>query len=29
MTLGETLFTIHRMVDEFIREHQIQWDKVR
>ena len=29
MTLGETLFKIHRMVDEFICEHQIQWDKVR
>ena len=29
MTLGETLHTIRRMVDEFIREHQIKWDKVR
>ena len=29
MTLGETLYTIRRMVDEFIREHQIQWDRVR
>ena len=29
MTLGETLYTIRRMVDEFIREHQIQWDKMR
>lgn len=29
MTLGETLHTIHRMVGEFISEHQIQWDKVR
>lgn len=29
MTLGETLYTIRGMVDEFIREHQIQWDKVR
>ena len=29
MTLGETLYTIRRMVDEFISEHQIQWDKVR
>lgn len=29
MTLGETLYTIRRMVDEFNREHQIQWDKVR
>lgn len=29
MTLGETLHKIHGMVDEFIREHQIKWDKVR
>ena len=29
MTLGETLYTIRRMVDEFIREHQLKWDKVR
>ena len=29
MTLGETLHTIRRMVDEFIREHQIKWDKER
>ena len=29
MTLGETLHTIHRMVGEFISEHQIKWDKVR
>ena len=29
MTLGETLYTIRRMVDEFNREHQIQWDKIR
>ena len=29
MTLGETLHTIHRMVGEFISEHQIQWDKMR
>ena len=29
MTLGETLYTIRVMVDEFSREHQIQWDKVR
>ena len=29
MTLGETLYTTREMVDEFIREHQIQWDKMR
>ena len=29
MTLGETLYTIRRMVDEFIREHQIKWDRMR
>ena len=29
MTLGETLHTIHRMVGEFIREHQIKWDRMR
>ena len=29
MTLGETLYTIRGMVDEFIREHQIKWDKIR
>ena len=29
MTLGETLYTIRRMVSEFINEHQIKWDKVR
>ena len=29
MTLGETLHKIHGMVDEFIREHQVKWDKVR
>ena len=29
MTLGETLYTIRRMVDEFIREHQLKWEKVR
>ena len=29
MTLGETLHTIHRIVGEFISEHQIQWDKMR
>lgn len=29
MTLGETLYTIRRMVDEFIREHQLKWDKIR
>ena len=29
MTLGETFHNIRLMVDEFIREHQIQWDKVR
>ena len=29
MTLGETLYTIRRMVDEFNREHQLKWDKIR
>ena len=29
MTLGETLYTIRRMVDEFIREHQLKWGKIR
>lgn len=29
MTLGETLYTIRRMVDEFIREHQLKWEKIR
>ena len=29
MTLGETFHKIRLMVDEFIREHQIQWDRVR
>ena len=29
MTLGETLHKIHGMVDEFIREHQVKWDRVR
>lgn len=29
MTLGETFRKIRFMVDEFILEHQIQWDKVR
>ena len=29
MTLGETLNTIRRMVDEFIREHQLKWDRIR
>ena len=29
MTLGETLHTIRRMVDEFIREHQLKWDRIR
>ena len=29
MTLGETLYTIRGMVDEFIREHQIKWDRIR
>ena len=29
MTLGETLYTIHGMVDEFIREHQLKWDRIR
>ena len=29
MTLGETFYNIRLMVDEFIRKHQIQWDKVR
>lgn len=29
MTLGETLYTIRGMVDEFIREHQIKWDRMR
>ena len=29
MTLGETFRKIHFMVDEFILEHQIQWDKMR
>ena len=29
MTLGETLHRIHGMVDEFIREHQVKWDRVR
>ena len=29
MTLGETLYTIRRMVDEFIREHQPKWDRIR
>ena len=29
MTLGETFYNIRLMVDEFIREHQIQWNKVR
>lgn len=29
MTLGETLYIIHGMVDEFIREHQLKWEKVR
>ena len=29
MTLGETLYTIRRMVDEFIREHQLKWDRIR
>ena len=29
MTLGATLYTIHGMVDEFIREHQLKWDRIR
>lgn len=29
MTLGETLYTIHGMVDEFIREHQLKWGRIR
>ena len=29
MTLGETLYTIRRMVDEFIREHQLKWGRIR
>ena len=29
MTLGETLYTIRRMVDEFNREHHLKWDKIR
>ena len=29
MTLGETLYTIRRMVDEFNREHQLKWDRIR
>ena len=29
MTLGETLYTIRRMVDEFNREHNLKWDKIR
>ena len=29
MTLGETLYTIRGMVDEFIREHQIKGDRIR
>ena len=29
MTLGQTFYKIRFMVDEFILEHQIQWDKVR
>ena len=29
MTLGETLNTIRRMVDEFNREHRLKWDKIR
>lgn len=29
MTLGETMYTIYEMVDEFIREHQVKWERVR
>ena len=29
MTLGETMHKIRLMVDEFIREHQWEWEKVR
>ena len=29
MTLGETMHKIYGMVDEFIREHQVKWDRVR
>lgn len=29
MTLGETLYTIRGMVDEFIREHHLKWDRMR
>ena len=29
MTLGVTLNTIRGMVDEFIREHHLKWDRVR
>ena len=29
MTLGVTLNTIRGMVDEFIREHHLKWDRIR
>ena len=29
MTLGETLNTIRGMVDEFICEHHLKWDRIR
>ena len=29
MTLGETLHTILGMVDEFISEHHLKWDRIR
>ena len=29
MTTAETLFKLRNMVDEFIREHNFYWDKVR
>ena len=29
MTLGETLYTIRRMVDEFNREHHLKSDRIR
>ena len=29
LTLGETMQKIYGMVDEFIREHQVKWDRVR
>lgn len=29
MTTGKTLYTLRKMVDEFIREHWYEWEKVR